>query len=323
MHRGRFAPTPSGPMHLGNLYTALLSWLHTRSAGGDYVLRIEDIDKPRSKPQWAQLIMQDLQWFGLDWDEGPDIGGPYQPYVQSSRLKQYDAAFRRLQEQRHVYPCYCSRAELMSIASAPHGLSAEGPAYPGTCRGLTDDERAARAAKKTPSYRFAIPPGAAVSFEDGCCGLVSFPPGAGGDFVVKRADGIYGYQLAVVVDDAAMGVTDVLRGADLLDSTPRQLGLYRSLGWTPPRFAHVPLLCDADGERLSKRQRSLAVSALRQSGCRPESIVGILASVSGLIDKPEPVRPRELIDSFDLAKLPRQSIRLPASAMAALLRGSE
>lgn len=321
MIRGRFAPTPSGPMHLGNIYTALLSYLQTRSAGGEYILRIEDIDLPRSKPHWTELILEDLRWLGLHWDEGPDVGGAYHPYVQSKRLDIYEDAFRKLQEQHTIYPCYCSRAELMSLASAPHGLASEGPVYLGTCRHLSDDERTKRAETKSPSFRFAVPQDVHVSFIDGCMGPQHYPPGAGGDFVVKRADGIYAYQLAVVVDDAAMEITDVLRGADLLDSTPRQIWLYEALGTEPPRFAHVPPLCDAEGERLSKRHRSLAVSALREAGCRPESIIGVLAWASGLMDRPEPVKPDELISEFSLAKLPREPIRLPPSAIAALMQG--
>lgn len=318
MIRGRFAPTPSGPMHLGNVYAALLAWLQARGQGGAFALRIEDIDGPRSKPHWVELIYEDLRWLGLDWDEGPDVGGPYAPYTQSERLEQYEAAFRELAEGGRIYPCYCSRAELMAVSSAPHGLASEGPVYSGACRSLDAAQRRMREAEKTPSHRFAVPDEPTVFF-DGVRGRVAFPPGAGGDFVVKRADGIFGYQLAVVVDDAAMNVTDVLRGADLLDSTPRQLWLYDALGRTPPRFAHVPLLCDASGERLSKRHRSLAVAALREAGLSPEAIVGHIAAWSGLIDRPEPLRPAELVPRFSLAKLPQADIAVSEASMSRLL----
>ncbi|HLN61721.1 MAG TPA: tRNA glutamyl-Q(34) synthetase GluQRS, partial [Symbiobacteriaceae bacterium] len=276
MRRGRFAPTPSGQMHIGNARTALLAWLQIRHAGGRFVLRMEDIDKPRSRPDLAQQILDDLRWLGLDWDEGPDVGGPYAPYTQSEREELYHAALQQLTAEGWLYPCYCSRAEIMAIASAPHGLSAEGPVYPGTCRCLTPEQRAERAARgKVPSLRFAMPD-EPVAFMDGVAGAQSFAAGAGGDFVVHRADGIIGYQLAVVVDDAAMQMTDVLRGWDLLDSTPRQLMLYRALGLTPPQFAHVPLLMGPDGSRLSKRHGSVAVASMRAAGAPAERVVGYI-----------------------------------------------
>ncbi|TLS52293.1 tRNA glutamyl-Q(34) synthetase GluQRS [Paenibacillus antri] len=315
MYRGRFAPTPSGRLHIGNLYAALMAWLHARSAGGAFALRMEDIDKPRCKSDYAELVLKDLRWFGLDWDEGPDVGGPYVPYTQSERTERYEAALDALLADGRLYPCFCSRAELFSVASAPHGLSSEGPAYGGVCRSLTPEQRTRKAETKTPSLRFAVPPDAPVAFEDGVYGRIEFPPGAGGDFVVRRADGIIGYQLAVVVDDAAMNVTHALRGADLLDSTPRQLWLYEALGLTPPTFAHVPLLCDERGERLSKRQKSLAAAALREAGVPAETLVGLVAWSAGLVDRPEPIRPAELVAGFDLDKLPRDPIRFPLDAL--------
>lgn len=314
MFRGRFAPTPSGLMHIGNLYTALLAWLQARSRNGAFLLRMEDLDAPRSKPEWAAQIVDDLRWFGLDWDEGPDVGGPYGPYTQSERAALYEAAFNRLRARGLLYPCYCSRAELSALASAPHGLPSEGPAYPGTCRTLSAAERERRAAEKHPSYRYAVPSEHEVQFVDAVYGPLAFPPGAGGDFVVRRADGIMSYQLAVVVDDAAMGITDVLRGADLLDSAPRQLWLYEALGLRPPNFAHVPLLCDSHGERLSKRQKSLTVAKLREQGVRPEAVAGIIAHLARLTDRFEPLQPKELITSFDLGKLGTEPLRLPDGA---------
>ena len=313
--RGRFAPTPSGLMHIGNLYAALMAWLHVRSEGGVFVLRMEDIDRPRSQPRYAEQILSDLRWFGLDWDEGPDIGGPYGPYTQSERLERYEAALDKLRKDGRLYPCYCSRAELLSIPSAPHGLASEGPAYPGTCRSLSEEESARKALVKTPSLRFRLSGADGAAFDDLVCGPLRFPPGAGGDFIVRRADGVFAYQLAVVVDDAAMGITHVVRGADLIDSTPRQLWLYDALRLSPPAFAHVPLLVDAAGERLSKRHRSLAAVKLREAGMPPELLAGAIAHAAGLIDRPEPAKPEELIPEFRWSRLPKDVVRLPAGVL--------
>jgi len=308
--RGRFAPTPSGLLHLGNAGTALLAWLQARSQGGEIVMRIEDIDVPRCKPEWAERALQDMRWLGLDWDEGPDAGGACGPYEQSKRGKGYDEAVERLVAEGRLYPCYCSRADLLGAASAPHGLQAEGPAYPGTCRGLSAAERKEREARKTPSLRFAMPD-KPVSFVDDIAGRMAYAAGAGGDFVVKRADGIIGYQLAVVVDDAAMGITDVLRGWDLLDSTLRQLMLAEALGLRAPRYAHAPLLLGPDGKRLAKRHGDIAIAVLRESGYRPEGIVGLLGWLYGLIDRPESVHARELIPYFKLELIPHGAVTLP------------
>ncbi|GIP37711.1 glutamyl-Q tRNA(Asp) synthetase [Paenibacillus sp. J31TS4] len=318
--RGRFAPTPSGQLHLGNARTALVAWLQMRQAGGEFVLRMEDIDKPRSRPEWAEQILNDLRWLGLDWDEGPDVGGPYAPYTQSEREALYEGALARLEQEGRLYPCYCSRAELAAVASAPHGLASEGPAYPGTCRSLTLEERQERAAHKHPSLRFALSDRPA-SFNDLVAGPQRAEPGAGGDFVVKRADGIIGYQLAVVVDDAAMGITDVLRGADLLDSTPRQLALYEALGLTPPRFAHIPLLYGPDGGRLAKRSQAVTLAGIRAAGTPPEQVVGTLAWLSGLADTPEPARAAELVPHFDLARLPRGQVAVDEPLLRLLAGG--
>lgn len=305
MLRGRFAPTPSGLMHIGNARTALLAWLQVRAAGGVFLLRIEDIDEPRSKPGYAARIPGDLRWLGLDWDEGPDVGGPFGPYVQSKRKALYLDALDELSRKGKLYPCYCSRAELMAVASAPHGLASEGPVYPGTCRSLPPELARQKAERKTPSLRFAVP-AAPLAYMDEAAGPQSFPPGAGGDFIVRRADGILAYQLAVTVDDAAMGITDVLRGWDLLDSTPRQIWLYEALGLPVPRFAHVPLLYGPDGVRLSKRHGAVSLAAIREAGTRPETLIGLLAYWSGLITRPEPVKPSELVGSFSLDLVPKE-----------------
>ncbi|WP_379120358.1 tRNA glutamyl-Q(34) synthetase GluQRS [Paenibacillus hodogayensis] len=317
MIRGRFAPTPSGRLHIGNARSALLAWLHIRAAEGQFILRIEDIDKSRSRAAYAEQMTNELRWLGLDWDEGPDIGGPYGPYVQSLREERFQHALETLGLNGKLYPCFCSRAELAAIASAPHGLESEGPAYPGTCRHHTEEDRASRAAAKQPSLRFAMPE-REIAFDDMAMGPQRFAPGAGGDFVVKRADGVIGYQLAVVVDDAAMGVTHVVRGCDLLDSTPRQMALYESFGWPIPRFGHIPLLVGTDGRRLAKRDDAVMLGEIRAAGTKPERVVGWLAYWSGLTDRPEPLAAAELIPLFDWASVSRDTVVVTPEALREL-----
>jgi glutamyl-tRNA synthetase len=320
LRRGRFAPTPSGQLHIGNAFTALCAWLQMRQAGGQFLLRIEDIDKSRSRSAFAEQQQDDLRWLGLDWDEGPQIGGPCAPYEQSRREPLYEEALERLMENGRVYPCYCSRAELATIASAPHGLSSEGTAYPGLCRQLTHEERSAKEAAKEPSLRFMMPADP-IGFDDVVTGMQTYESGTLGDFVVKRADGMFSYQLAVTVDDAAMQITDVLRGSDLLDSTPRQLALYAALGQQPPRFTHVPLLGDAAGSRLSKRDKSLSLAALRAEGVTPERLNGLFAYLAGWLDCPEPVSARALIPYFDTKPLNKRMIPVNDDQLG-WLRGS-
>lgn len=298
--RGRFAPSPSGHMHLGNAWTALLAWLQARSLGGAVVLRIEDLDPDRSRTEYTEQIMRDLAWLGLDWDEGPDVGGPCGPYRQDERRHLYAAAVDRLAALGLVYPCYCTRAEIRAAASAPHPGEDEA-AYPGTCRGRAGEGRNGR----RPSLRLTVPAGETIAFTDGRHGLFAQDlSSACGDFVLRRADGVHAYQLAVVIDDAAMGITHVLRGDDLLASTPRQLYLYRLLGLRPPTFTHVPLLISPDGHRLSKRQRGLALAALRAAGTAPEEVIGYLAYLAGLIPDRHPVAAGDLIAGFAVDKLP-------------------
>ncbi|WP_413773610.1 MULTISPECIES: tRNA glutamyl-Q(34) synthetase GluQRS [Paenibacillus] len=317
MPRGRFAPTPSGKMHIGNALIALLSWLQMRSADGQFVLRIEDIDVNRSREDLAEALVNDLKWLGLDWDEGPDRGGPCGPYRQSLRQELYEHELQKLHEQGLLYPCYCSRADIAAAASAPHGLASEGKRYPGTCRRLSPEEAQAKAVRKQPSLRI-ITPEDPLLFQDGIAGVNECRLSDGGDFVVKRADGIISYQLAVVVDDALMGITHVLRGADLLDSTPRQLLLYQKLGYDAPSFAHAPLIVDAEGRRLAKRSRGLSLSFLRAQGIRPQHVVGWLAWSAGLLDRPEDVSPSELVGGFDLSKVRSEPIRLTDEAFRLL-----
>ncbi|WP_330999622.1 tRNA glutamyl-Q(34) synthetase GluQRS [Cohnella fermenti] len=313
--RGRFAPTPSGRMHLGNASTALLAWLQLRAAGGAMVLRMEDLDRARCKPAYAELLIEEMRWLGLDWDEGPDIGGACGPYTQSERDERYREAIARLRGDGWLYSCYCSRAELLQMANAPHGLASEGAPVRCGCRELSPEERERRERIKAPSLHFAMPE-RDIGFRDGIAGERSFR--SAGDFAVVRADGVVGYQLAVVVDDLAMGITDVLRGWDLLDSTPRQLALFEALGATAPRYAHGPLWLGDDGSRLSKRHGSVSLSELRAESVKAEEIVGLIAWATGLIPKPEAAKPAELIPVWSPEKVAQEAIRLPGDWMERL-----
>jgi glutamyl-tRNA synthetase len=303
--RGRYAPSPTGDLHLGNLRTAVLAWLFARAAGGAFVLRIEDLDRPRTRPGAAGRIAHDLRWLGVDWDEGPDVGGPYGPYVQSARGALYAAALARLRSQGVLYPCYCTRAELTRLASAPQGPGDDGPRYQGTCRSLSDAERRAReAAGRRPSLRFRVPDGI-VAFDDAIAGAQTQDVAREvGDFVVRRSDGVIAYQLAVVVDDALMGVSQIVRGADLLSSTARQLVLYDALGWPrPATYAHVPLVMNADGTRLAKRDAAEGLVAPRGRGARREDVLGELAASVGIWPEGEPATPDALLRAFDVWRL--------------------
>ncbi|WP_245553738.1 tRNA glutamyl-Q(34) synthetase GluQRS [Anaeromusa acidaminophila] len=305
--RGRFAPSPTGQMHLGNAWTALLAWLQVRAGKGQLVLRMEDLDPDRSRAEYVEGLEKDLRWLGLDWEEGGDLGGAYGPYEQDKRRGLYEEALQRLRRQELIYPCYCTRAEL--AASAPHGEDGE-RIYQGTCAGGVAGSKLTR----KPSLRLKVPEEEIV-FEDGVYGLVRQNLRQEcGDFVVRRSDGVHAYQLAVVVDDALMGITHVLRGADLLASTPRQLYLYRLLGYAAPLFSHVPLLVDEKGVRLSKRHGALAVAVLRERGVRAEKIIGLLAWLAGLLPTLEEAQPQELVNLFDLKKISRQDIIVSETA---------
>lgn len=309
MVRGRFAPSPSGRMHLGNLFCALLSWLSVKSRGREWILRIEDLDTARCRPDYARQVEEDLRWLGLAWDEGGSAGGPDAPYFQSERTALYEAALARLRGMGLVYPCFCTRAQLHA-ASAPHredGLTV----YPGTCRGLTPEDIARReAAGRKGALRLRVPE-ETVTFTDGHLGEVTeYLPTDCGDFLLRRSDGLFAYQLAVVVDDAAMGVTEVVRGADLLSSTPRQLLLYELLGWEAPEFYHFPLLLSPDGRRLSKRDGDLGLGALRER-YTPEEIIGKLAYLAGQNPGGGPRTPEALAEDFHWDAVPRRDIPLP------------
>jgi glutamyl-tRNA synthetase len=261
----RYAPSPTGDLHLGNLRTAILAHEDCRRRGGVFILRIEDIDGPRTVAGSEERILDDLRWLGINWDEGPDIGGPAGPYRQSERDEAYGAVIAELERQGLAYPCVCSRKDLHE-ASAPHGP--EGPVYPGTCRSA--DPAALRAHPAGAAVRFRLGGDATVAFTDLRLGPQDFDLAAlCGDFVIRRRDGLWAYQLACAVDDALMGVTHVLRGEDLLASTPRQIAVMRAMGWEPPQYAHVPLVMDAAGRRMSKRDGSESLQQLRDAGITP------------------------------------------------------
>ncbi len=292
---GRFAPSPSGRMHLGNVFSMLMAWLSVRSAGGSIVLRIEDLDTLRCTPEWSQLLKEDLRWLGLDWD--------LESQPQHERGPVYEAVLEDLHKRDLVYPCWCTRG-LLHAASAPHASDGHW-IYPGTCRNLTAAQRSARSA--SPSWRLKVP-NQSICFIDGVYGRKSENLALDcGDFVVKKADGTFAYQLAVVVDDLACGVTQVVRGRDLLGSTARQIYLYRLLGGTPPAYYHVPMLLGENGRRLSKRDRDLDLGVLRRL-LSPEQLLGRLAWLAGLTDLPQPVSARELAQDFCWSRIRREDI---------------
>lgn len=279
-YRGRFAPSPTGELHLGCAATAIVTWLAARQAGGRLVLRVEDIDTPRVVPGSVDRQLDDLRWLGLDWDEGPEAGGAYGPYTQSERFGLYEEALQRLAADGLLYYCDCSRAEITRVATAPHA-GEEGSRYPGFCR---DHGLETRTWKRPPAVRLRVPDGD-VTVRDRFHGEVRQNVARTvGDFVLKRGDGIYSYQLAVVVDDLAMEVTEAVRGADLLGSTPRQALLAELLGGRPPSFAHGPLVVGADGVRLAKRTRGVPLRDHREAGQRPSRVVAALARTLGLLD---------------------------------------
>ena len=292
---GRFAPTPSGRMHLGNVFAALLSYLSVKAKGGDWILRMEDLDTLRTKDEYAQLLREDLRWLGLLWDE--------ETQAQSKRSAVYDRYFEALKEKNLLYPCYCTRSQLHNV-NAPH-LSDGTYVYAGTCRNLTEAERAAK--KRAPSWRVCVP-----DREYALTDWVQGPYRENlttdcGDFVVRRADGVYVYQLAVTVDDGEAGVTEVVRGWDLLGSAPRQMYLQELFGFDHPQYAHIPMLMAPEGRRLSKRDMDLDMGALR-SRLKPEQLLGVLANAAGLTEDAGPISPAELTAIFDWSKIKGREI---------------
>ncbi|MDR2893251.1 MAG: tRNA glutamyl-Q(34) synthetase GluQRS [Deltaproteobacteria bacterium] len=366
---GRLAPSPTGYLHLGNAWAFLAAWLGVRAAGGRLILRLEDIDPQRSKPEFALALQEDLRWLGLDWDEGP--------YTQSARFECYAAALESLggqgaesdQAEKYasggrdlLYPCFCSRKELRELAGAPQagggsrqsgssfrqsgsgfrqagggsnqsedgniragaGNAADG-SYPGVCRNLSPQEREERQRSGLPfAWRINFAQNLRpefLEFEDLILGRVNFrPEAAGGDFALRRSDGVFAYQLAVVLDDIEQGVTQVVRGEDILGSTPRQLFLQSLFGGERPEYAHLPLLLDHQGERLAKRHASISLRGLRAAGVSPEAIIGWLAHWSGLRTELSPCRARDLVDSFSFSAIKRECELLPIDIADRLLR---
>ncbi|MCI5956509.1 MAG: tRNA glutamyl-Q(34) synthetase GluQRS [Clostridiales bacterium] len=297
---GRFAPTPSGRLHLGNLFCALLAYLSARKAGGRFLLRIEDIDLPRCPARLARQAVEDLRWLGLDWDG--------EPLYQSRRTEIYERHLAMLSQKGLVYPCFCTRAQLH--ASAAPNLGDTQYVYNGACARLSREEAGRLALTRRPALRMRVPD-EEVRFTDGLYGPQAENLARDcGDFILRRSDGLFSYQLAVVVDDALSGVTQVVRGRDILSATPRQIYLLRTLGYSVPEYVHIPLLMDAQGRRLAKRDHDLSLTALSRRFTSRE-VVGMLAFSAGLLPEPRPAAPSELIAAFDWAKVPTQDARLP------------
>ena len=302
---GRFAPTPSGRMHLGNVFAALIAWLSVKSRNGHMVLRMEDLDTQRTKDEYAAVLRKDLVWLGLDWD--------LETQPQSKRSAVYDRYFERLRELGLLYPCYCTRSQLHNV-NAPH-LSDGTYVYAGTCRHLSEAERAAF--DRPPAWRVMVPE-KKWTVEDKIQGTYTENLMTDcGDFVVRRADGVYVYQLAVTVDDGQAGVTEVVRGRDLLSSAPRQMYLQSLFGFSQPEYAHVPMLLAPDGRRLSKRDKDLDLGQL-QKVMKPEKLIGGLACSAGLLDRPEEISAKELASVFSWDKLRREDIYLDGRIFLAL-----
>ena len=292
---GRFAPSPTGRMHLGNVFCALLSWLSAKSKGGEWRLRIEDLDPDRSRRDFALQLMDDLQWLGLPWDG--------EVVWQSQRFYLYEQYLKQLQDLSLTYPCFCSRADIMAT-QAPHETDGR-VVYAGTCRGKKLDEMG----KNTPfATRFMVP-NEVITFQDGHYGEQSVNLSQHcGDYVLRRKDGAWAYQLAVVVDDALMGITEVVRGRDLLLSTPQQLHLLRTLGFEVPNYFHHPLLVNENEQRLCKRDKGMDLSALREKHKNPDEIVGFLAFLAGLLPSPTLIKPQDLLPFFSWQKVPKEDI---------------
>ncbi|MDL2306680.1 tRNA glutamyl-Q(34) synthetase GluQRS [Desulfovibrio sp. OttesenSCG-928-C06] len=329
---GRLAPSPTGYLHLGNAWAFLCAWLGMRSRGGRLIMRIEDIDPQRSKPEYIHALCEDLRWLGLDWDAGPgaaepehpcdqisDAGGTapaHQLYQQSGRLHLYRQAMLELEKRGLAYPCFCTRKELRSLAGAPQAGEPAEVAYPGICRGLGPEERASRIAKgHNYSWRLRFQENFQerhLAFDDLVYGRVKLGmEQTGGDFAVCRSDGVFAYQLAVVLDDIAMGVNQIVRGVDIITSTPRQLFLYDLFDAPPPEYAHVPLVLDHEGERLAKRHASISLRGLRESGVRPEAVIGWLACWSGLRNEVALRSAGDLLNDFSFSAIKHEPDLLP------------
>lgn len=290
---GRFAPSPTGRMHAGNIFAALSAWLVAKSQGGTIVLRIEDLDRDRSKAEYISAVQRDFELLGLTWDHGP--------FFQHDRDEAYLEAFSALERRGLVYPCFCTRADLHA-ASAPH--RGEKFVYPGTCRGLTAKQIAEKSMRRAPAQRLRVPDDT-YSFEDMVQGRYEQNLAHDcGDFLIRRSDQAFAYQLAVVVDDATQGVTSIVRGVDLLCSTPQQLYLQELLGLDHPRYAHIPLLVAEKNRRLSKRDHDAGIEELLARFKTPEAIIGHIAGICGLAPTCDPATPEQLLATFDVARLP-------------------
>lgn len=301
---GRLAPSPTGALHLGNARTFLLAWLSIRQQNGNLLLRIEDIDSPRVKASATEEAIDDLRWLGLDWDEGPDVGGLRGPYIQTQRLDHYQKILDQAISDKVVYRCVCSRSEVAEAASAPHETnlpSLEGTIYPGTCRSR---EFPSDGELNEFAWRWRLID-EKVSWHDELLGPQAAEPAKQlGDFVVGKRDGTPAYQLAVVVDDFEMGVNEVVRGSDLVPSTYRQLALLKHFNWPVPKYFHLPLIVGSDGRRLAKRHGDTRIRYYRQRGIKAQQLVGYLAWTVGLIDRNEPVSASELVSNFSWLKIP-------------------
>lgn len=297
--KGRFAPSPTGRMHAGNVFSALVAWLVAKSQGGEIVLRIENLDKERSKPRFIDAVQRDFETLGLFWDEGP--------FFQHDRNEAYRAAFEELQKRDLLYPCFCTRADLHA-ASAPH--HGEKLVYPGTCRALDEAQRAERERTRRPAYRLIVPD-KTIALNDSIQGLYAQNLAREcGDFLIRRSDGAFAYQLAVVVDDAEQNITSVVRGVDLLCSTPQQMHLQTLLGAPHPSYAHVPLIVAERDRRLSKRDGDAALDALLDRFKTPEALIGHIAGSTGIAPDCSPATPEELLATFDIEALHRNLIDL-------------
>ena len=300
---GRIAPSPSGLMHLGNAFSALLAWAFARSENGEFVVRLENLDERCQNPAYVKGVLDDLRWLGIEWDG--------EPFVQTERVAAYEVALGHIADKAELYPCFCSRADLHA-ASAPHASDGT-PLYAGTCFSMDPDERDALALERRHALRLHVPD-ETISFVDAIQGPYAQNLASEcGDFVLRRSDGVFAYQLVCVVDDIAQGVTQVVRGSDLLSSTPRQALLYKLLDAPVPKFVHHPLLLAPDGRRLSKRDGDSTIAGMRARGVAPEAIVGYLAYLAGQVEVGESMGAPELLDIFDASRIPREDIRVASN----------
>lgn len=340
---GRLAPSPTGALHVGNARSFLLAWLSARQQQGELYLRIEDIDSPRVKPWAVESTLEDLHWLGLDWDQFESATGEEYAWRQTQRMPRYRQVLDELLSRAAIYPCQCSRSDVAAAASAPHEQNLDGVVYPGTCRPVSpstefngspapfstqpdgkDIDGSQTAGSKTDTspfnWRFLVS-NQVQRWIDGCCGPQTLNPAKDlGDFVIAKGEGTPAYQLAVVVDDHDMGVTEVVRGDDLIYSTYRQLAIHSCLGWSPPRYFHAPLMIGPDGRRLAKRHGDTRIQSLREQGISAEAVIGYLAWTLGLSDDPVLTNPRSLVGALDWQSLPAQPTVFEYQAGLDLLR---